>query len=165
MAWTTPGTATAGEVLTAAFWNANVRDNSLELAPTGAAWTTWSPSYTNLAGGTTNVARYIQIGKFVACEWKYTLASAGVSGQVKLTLPVTASSFLTAGQRLGAVLLNSQGVDVWDGRLQYSDTTSVIISRLVVDGTAIKLRDLSSTQPFTWKSTDTMIAQWTYEAA
>ena len=31
MAWTTPGTATAGEVLTAAFWNTNVRDNSLEL--------------------------------------------------------------------------------------------------------------------------------------
>jgi hypothetical protein len=29
MAWTTPGTATAGEVLTAAFWNENVRDNSL----------------------------------------------------------------------------------------------------------------------------------------
>ena len=29
MAWTTPGTATAGEVLTAAFWNANVRDNSI----------------------------------------------------------------------------------------------------------------------------------------
>jgi hypothetical protein len=28
MAWTTPGTATAGEVLTAAFWNTNVRDNS-----------------------------------------------------------------------------------------------------------------------------------------
>ena len=29
MAWTQPGTATAGEVLTAAFWNANVRDNSI----------------------------------------------------------------------------------------------------------------------------------------
>ena len=28
MAWTTPGTATAGDVLTAAFWNTNVRDNS-----------------------------------------------------------------------------------------------------------------------------------------
>ncbi|HEY7822314.1 MAG TPA: hypothetical protein VIG24_05755 [Acidimicrobiia bacterium] len=27
MAWTTPGTATAGEVLTAAFWNEQVRDN------------------------------------------------------------------------------------------------------------------------------------------
>jgi hypothetical protein len=31
MAFTTPGTATAGEVLTAAFWNANVRDNSNDL--------------------------------------------------------------------------------------------------------------------------------------
>jgi hypothetical protein len=27
MAWTTPGTATAGSVLTAAFWNTQVRDN------------------------------------------------------------------------------------------------------------------------------------------
>jgi hypothetical protein len=31
MAFTTPGTAVAGDVLTAAFWNSNVRDNSLEL--------------------------------------------------------------------------------------------------------------------------------------
>jgi hypothetical protein len=29
MPWTTPGTAVAGDVLTAAFWNSNVRDNSL----------------------------------------------------------------------------------------------------------------------------------------
>jgi hypothetical protein len=28
MAWTTPGTATAGSVLTAAFWNTQVRDNT-----------------------------------------------------------------------------------------------------------------------------------------
>ena len=32
MAFTTPGTATAGEVLTAAFWNTNVRDNLNQLA-------------------------------------------------------------------------------------------------------------------------------------
>ena len=31
MAWTTPGTAVAGEVLTAAFWNEQVRDNLTEL--------------------------------------------------------------------------------------------------------------------------------------
>ena len=31
MAWTTPGTAVAGEVLTAAYLNTNVRDNSLTL--------------------------------------------------------------------------------------------------------------------------------------
>ena len=32
MAWTTPGTAVAGNVLTAAQWNSDVRDNSLSLA-------------------------------------------------------------------------------------------------------------------------------------
>lgn len=32
MAWTTPGTAVAGEVLTAAFWNTNVRDNTNALS-------------------------------------------------------------------------------------------------------------------------------------
>jgi hypothetical protein len=32
MAWTTPGTAVAGDVLTAAFWNTNVRDNSNALS-------------------------------------------------------------------------------------------------------------------------------------
>ena len=31
MAFTTPGTAVAGDVLTASFWNSNVRDNSLEI--------------------------------------------------------------------------------------------------------------------------------------
>jgi hypothetical protein len=31
MAWTTPGTAVAGEVLTAAFWNEQVRDNLANL--------------------------------------------------------------------------------------------------------------------------------------
>lgn len=31
MAWTTPGTAVAGDVLTAAFWNEQVRDNSLAI--------------------------------------------------------------------------------------------------------------------------------------
>ena len=31
MAWTTPGTATAGSVLTASFWNTNVRDNTQHL--------------------------------------------------------------------------------------------------------------------------------------
>ena len=31
MAWTTPGTAVAGDVLTAAQWNSDVRDNSLHL--------------------------------------------------------------------------------------------------------------------------------------
>jgi hypothetical protein len=41
MAFTTPGTAVAGEVLTAAFWNTNVRDNTnaIRLSQTNVAQT------------------------------------------------------------------------------------------------------------------------------
>ena len=38
MAWTTPGTATAGEVLTASFWNTQVRDNTNALRDEGGLW-------------------------------------------------------------------------------------------------------------------------------
>jgi len=66
MAWTTPGTATAGEVLTAAFWNENVRDNSLELAPFFVPWTSYTPTLaqgvTNNIAKTVNQARYMKIG-------------------------------------------------------------------------------------------------------
>jgi hypothetical protein len=37
MAWTTPGTAVAGNVLTAAFWNSDVRDNMNTLVASGTA--------------------------------------------------------------------------------------------------------------------------------
>lgn len=37
MAWTTPGTATAGDVLTASFWNLQVRDNMNSLIEAGTA--------------------------------------------------------------------------------------------------------------------------------
>jgi hypothetical protein len=56
MAWTTPGTATAGEVLAAAFWNENVRDNSNAL-PRGyvtaallTSFSTVSTSYVDVTG-------------------------------------------------------------------------------------------------------------------
>ena len=39
MPWTTPGTATAGSVLTASFWNEQVRDN-LEMLPRVVAYAT-----------------------------------------------------------------------------------------------------------------------------
>lgn len=53
MAWTTPGTAVAGDVLTAAFWNSNVRDNLNNLNTAGANSTGLvlidSTSFTNSA--------------------------------------------------------------------------------------------------------------------
>ena len=74
MAWTTPGTAVAGDVLTAAFWNAQVRDQMTEVAPIMNAWTTFSPTIAQ--GVTPNIAKtvtyskYVRVGKFVF--WRHS---------------------------------------------------------------------------------------------
>ena len=49
MAWTTPGTATAGSVLTASFWNEQVRDNSNALRDEGGLWLITSANFTTAA--------------------------------------------------------------------------------------------------------------------
>jgi hypothetical protein len=61
MAWTTPGTAVAGDVLTAAFWNSNVRDNSnfLYKPPMARVGNTANiSSYTNNTDITWNTETY-----------------------------------------------------------------------------------------------------------
>ena len=95
MAWTTPGTAVAGDVLTAAFWNSNVRDNSLELAPFFSAWTDFSPTFSQGATitYTKRRTRYLQIGKLVIAQVSVDFTSAGTAGNVlSMTLPVTVVS-------------------------------------------------------------------------
>src|SRR5687767_858390 len=60
-----------------------------------AAWTTWSPTWTNLTVGTSTVtARYRQIGKLVCCRLHIVLASGfAVSGDIQFTLPVTRAAY------------------------------------------------------------------------
>ena len=90
MAWTTPGTATAGEVLTAAFWNTQVRDNMVELAPFSAAWTSWTPTWSNLTvGNGVLVSKYIKVGKYVSFYIDLNFGTTtSVSGDINFSLPV-----------------------------------------------------------------------------
>ena len=91
MAWTTPGTATAGEVLTAAFWNTNVRDNSNEFASFFAAWTSYTPTIKQgvTLTKTTTYAKYVQIGKIVWGNVRLDITSAGTAGQqIRVELPI-----------------------------------------------------------------------------
>ena len=95
MAWTTPGTATAGDVLTAAFWNTQVRDNMVELAPFFGAWTDFTPTFTQGATltYTKRRTRYLQIGKLVIAQISVDFTSAGTGGNVlTMSLPVTVVS-------------------------------------------------------------------------
>jgi len=99
MAWTTPGTAVAGDVLTAAFWNQQVRDNSLELAPFFSAWTSYTPVIEQVSARTATVTngRYVQIGKVIRVTGTMTITQAGTAGNViTISLPVALTSRLTA---------------------------------------------------------------------
>ena len=100
MAWTTPGTAVAGDVLTAAFWNQQVRDNSLELAPFFSAWTSYTPVVEQVSTRTSTVinARYQTIGKRIIVNASLTITQAGTTGNhIAVSLPTALTSRITTG--------------------------------------------------------------------
>jgi hypothetical protein len=120
MAFTTPGTAVAGDVLTAAFWNSNVRDNLNEVAPFFAAWTSFTPA---LKGSTTNpvlgtgssaTGSYLKIGRLLIVTANITFGTSGVtngSGIILMDLPasLTLSTMSTSSAIGSAALLDNSG--------------------------------------------------------
>lgn len=103
-----PATVAAASKLTAAQWNADVRDN---LATLGAAWTAYSPSIVPSATPgsftcTTNRARYRKLGKTVdvCVDFTVTVNSTG-SIALYVFLPVNcAGVFAAAGYQVTAGL-------------------------------------------------------------
>lgn len=90
------GGLTAGQILTAATMNS-----------IGAAWETWTPTYTSTVLGpptsvTTNLARYAQIGKCVFFQLGVTVNVVGTaSGRLIFTLPLTAQATTATNLSIG----------------------------------------------------------------
>ena len=91
----------AGSVLTASFWNEQVRDNMVELAPFFAAWTSHTPTVTASSGTFTTVSiesRYLRVGKMVIWQGNVTITTAGTaSGNIHVPPPATPFLSLTGG--------------------------------------------------------------------
>ena len=163
MAWTTPGTATAGEVLTAAFWNANVRDNSLELAPFFAAWTSYTPSWTNLTVGNAVVtARYFQIGKsvfyFGSIVWGSTTSATASTTLVSLPVTAISSNFDLAN---GSLFIGDSGTRGYVGVCAPQSTTTMIFHH----SESGNFGDVNATAPFTFGVADFLKWSLIYQAA
>lgn len=153
MAWTTPATASAGE-LTSAFWNEQVRDNFKAL---GDAWTSYTPTLGGWTGGNGTLSgAYMQAGKLVHFRAKLVVGSTTtVSGNPTLTLPVTATAarcFAGSGAAYDVSGTAHAGLDCMN-----NSTTTVTFR----DGS----NSLSSTVPFTWATGDELYVSGTYEAA
>jgi hypothetical protein len=163
MAWTTPGTATAGDVLTAAFWNANVRDNLNVLAPLSAAWTEYTPSWTNLTvGNASQGSTYLQIGKTVIysgrLDWGST-TSATASDTI-VSLPVTASATRFNTYR-GSIYMTDSGIRAWVGICYLTSATGLAFAHTESGN----FGGVNSLNPFTWGTNDALTWTITYQAA
>ena len=161
MAWTTPGTATAGEVLTAAFWNTQVRDNMTELAPFFAAWTSYTPTLTNTTASIT-AAKYLKIGNVVSFYVILTCTGAQVTGLIGIGLPFAAK---TANGGVFNGQFDDTGILTVPAIIVMPNTSRCDLYGSNSSGGYTFTTATSATIPFTWANTDAIRLSGIYEAA
>jgi hypothetical protein len=131
-------------------------------AALSSAWTTWTPSWTNLTvGNGTLSAAYKQIGKTVHFSLFLTFGNTtSVAGNVSLAAPINNKRDTPA-----------QGL--------YGDSgVNTLVGCPIVSGNVIYIRcenssgtygtasaNMSATVPFTWTTNDALVISGTYEAA
>jgi hypothetical protein len=134
---------------------------SYKSAATLFAWTTWTPTVSNLSiGNGTAIYRYAQIGKTVFIDIAITLGSTStVSGSPFVTLPVNAAY----GTFAAAANYEDNGVQFWLG-IGYVASTGVSFKATNTTGTYAFSAECSSTIPFTWGTSDKINCQFSYES-
>lgn len=133
----------------------------------GNSWESWTPTFSNLSGGTLDYAKYHKFGKTVHYRIKYTLGSAGVAGDVLFSLPVVeATDYSQTGvEPMGQVVLRDAGTAVYTGQVVWVSAETAAIRRGAVTGSSISILTLTASNPFTWASGDQILVEGRYEAA
>ena len=156
MAWTTPITWVAGQVVTAATMNAQVSGNlnflnAGVMTPSGA-WTSYTPTVGGTGwalGNATTVGAYAQAGKATDFQVQITFGTTSTfgTGALTISLPVQASGSTTA--------------NTWYGSAVHSGVTYPVILAASAGGTsgvcltvASPAGNVTSTAPFTWAPGD-----------
>ena len=155
--------AFAGSVLTASFWNTQVRDNFIELDDFAGAWKSWTPAARTGINTAlvTETAKYIQVGKTVWFRYFIQLTGAAITGGVSVRLPVSNAS---GNSYPVSVILADDGVGeyVGTGFLFGNDAYARAVR---TDSTYAGFNELSSTIPFTWAANDRLHIAGCYEAS
>lgn len=135
----TPKTWVAGDVLTAAQLNAELRDallGAFSLGPPDLAWTGYTPTLTQTGAVTKTVtyAAYSRVGRMIMANAKLTVTGTGTAGSgILIGLPVTAA------QADGAI-----------GSAYLFDTSANVVVKAVADlasTTTFALYDSNTTSP------------------
>ena len=159
MAWTTPRTWAAAEVVTASLMNVHVRDNLKALTE----WTSYTPTWT-ATGGTPTVGDGTLTGKYIVagnlCHFWFRLrvasgSSIGTTTSWAWSLPATAAGYSSA-----VATIVDEGNAYFAGFAPISPAATAI--DIALDGTAARVGYL---QPMTWSTAngDSLFVSGTYE--
>lgn len=164
MAYSSPRTWTTGELVTAAMLNQDIRDNQNAAFPLGvAAWTTYTPSNTNITvGNGTQTASYTRVGRVIVFKYHLVWGSTtSYGGQIEVGLPVAAVGAIS--QVLGSALLVDAATRVYvaTARLDTASGSQAIVGHTESGGAG----SVDATNPFTWTTNDVLSVTGTYEAA
>jgi hypothetical protein len=149
--------------------NANDAIEAIEsfvLGITGNAWTSYTPTFTNLTvgNGTINAA-YNQIGKSVTVRISFTWGSttSATSSPTTVSLPVTSKSVGTS-YGVGTAYMENSGIAGYVTSITINTATSNFAFPVIGTNGLIST-NVTGLQPFTWGTADFFQTIFTYEAA
>ena len=135
----------------------------------GGAWTTWTPTWTNLTvGNGGQTARYVQLGKAVFFWLKLEFGSTtSITGEPRFTYPISASNSDSGSAAQIQFSYVDTGVQFYSGQ-SHPGTNTQTTARLNVSNTSgsyLTPTSVNTTVPFTWGSGDVIWIQGSYEVA
>lgn len=122
-------------------------------------WLTWLPTFTNLTIGNGTFSGYYKI-LYDTLIYKWTLvwgSTTSISGSVTHSLPFTRAG-LTDIRQIGFARLNDASVGVYQGSISFTNSTTSVLQALNASATYLSTSALSSTVPFTWTTSDEIMA-------
>lgn len=138
---------------------------SLVVAETGS----YTPTFTNWTiGNGTFFSSYVQVGKLVTVNFKFTAGSTSAFGAIppKFTYPITGLSTWNTQAQIGSVTFYDVSTgQLYVGQLVQDSATTIQLLGLDVASTRLVWGYWSSTQPVAMGTGDLISGQFTYEAA
>ena len=172
LAYVAPTLRSVGDAVTAAdqvIIANDVINLDSRIALTEGAWTSFTPTYTNLTvGNGVSVAAYKQVGNIVFCRVSFTLGTTSSMGtDPYFSLPVAPKAVTGNTLFPFPMLILDAGATYYYGfiRLYYGSPSQATLFTLSTTGTYSSYVGITATVPMTWTTGDSFATTLVYEAA
>lgn len=136
---------------------------SYEIYPQGyPVFFNYTPVWTNVSGGSFNIARFSVTGSKASAEIKYTLGGAGVAGNASVTLGFPSNASYTSAPIGEAILDDASPGASYYAKTHVKSATEIFVYVQNVAGTYPTIAALSSAVPFNWAVNDVIQLSATY---